>query len=69
MVGSVHARRIVHRIGVDAPAGPGIFDAAQLGDAQIGAFAHHLGADLAAIDAQGVIGAVAGIEIGLASRP
>ena len=68
MVGGIHAGGIVHRIGVDAPAAPGIFDAAQLGHSQIGAFAHHLGADLAAIDAHRVIGAVAGIQIGLRRR-
>ena len=45
------------------------FDAAQLGDAQIGAFAHHLGAHFAAIDAHRVIGAVAGFQVGLATPP
>jgi hypothetical protein len=42
-----------------------IFDAAALGDAQIGAFADHLGAQIAAIDADGVIGAVAHFGMGL----
>ena len=65
MVGGIHAGGIVHRIRVDAPALPRIFAAAKLGHAQIGAFAHHLGAYLAAIDAHGVIGAVAHLEIGL----
>ncbi len=45
------------------------FDAAQLGDAQIGAFAHHLGLDLVAVDAHGIVGAVARILVGLRRRP
>jgi hypothetical protein len=65
MVGGVHPGAVIHRVGVDAPAAPGIFDAAELGDAQIGAFAHDLGLDLATIDADGVIGAVANLEMGL----
>ncbi len=69
VVGGVDAGRIVDRIGVDAPAGAGIFDAPLLGDAQIGAFADHLGADLAAIDAHRVVGAVAGFEIAPATPP
>ena len=65
MVGGVDARRIVDGVSVNPPAGAGIFDAAQLRHAQIGAFAHHFGADLGAIDAHRVIGAVADIQIGL----
>ena len=69
VVGGVDAGGIVDRVGVDASAGTGIFDAAQLRDAQIGAFADHLGAHLAAIDAHRVIGAVADVEIGSARPP
>ena len=65
VVGGVHAGAVVHRVGVDARAASRRFDAAQLGDTQIGAFAHHLGPDLIAIDAQTVIGAVARLQMGL----
>ncbi len=40
-------------------------DAAALGHAEIGAFADHLAAQVAASDADGVIGAVAGIASSL----
>ena len=64
MVGRVDAGGIVDRIGVDASAGARIFDAAKLGHAQIGAFAHHLGAHFAAVDTHGIVGAVAGFQVG-----
>ena len=43
-----------------------IFDAAELGKAQIGAFADYFGAEFGAIDPHGVIAAIADIEIALA---
>ena len=55
MVGGVDAGRIVDGVGVDAPALKGIFDAAELGGAEVGALAHHLGAQIAAVDAQGIV--------------
>ena len=43
-------------------------DAAELGAAQVAAFAHHLAAQLAAVDAQRVVGAVADLGMALAAR-
>ena len=45
-----------------------IGDAAALGDAEIGALADHLGADLVAVDAQRVVGAVADLGMAFAAR-
>ena len=52
VIGGVDAGAVVHRVGIDARAGSRHFDAAQLRDPQIGAFAHHLGPHLIAVDAQ-----------------
>ena len=65
MVRGVHAGRIVDGVGVEPSAGQGIFDAAELSETQIGAFADHLGAQLGAAHAHRVVGAVAGVEIAL----
>ncbi len=63
MVGGVDARRVVDGVSIDAAAAQGIFNATLLGEAEIAAFAHHLGAQLAAIDAQRIVGAVAHIIV------
>ena len=46
-----------------------ILDAAALGHGEVGAFADHLGADVAAGDADRVVGAVAGLGVGLLAGP
>jgi hypothetical protein len=51
-----------------AAAGAGVLDAAALGHAEVGAFAHHPGPQLGAVDADRVVGLVAGIGVGLVAR-
>ena len=74
VVRGVDAGGIVDRVGVDASAlaaGPADlreFDAAALGDAEIGAFADHARAQLAPVDAQRVAGAVADLGMRLVRR-
>ena len=68
MVGGVHAGRIVDRVGVDTAAGQRIGDAAALGDAEIGALADDFGADFIAVDAQRVVGPVAGFGVAFVRR-
>ena len=62
-VGRVHAGRIVDGVGVELDALLRRFDAAALGDAEIGAFADHPGADVAARDTDRIVGAVAGLIV------
>src|SRR5690606_34286060 len=64
--GGVHAGRVVDGVGVQTHARARRLDAAQLGHAQVGAFADDLGADVAAVDADGVVGLVADLQVGLA---
>ena len=66
VVGCIDAGRIVDEIGVDAAAGLSELDAAELGHAQISALADDLAAKLARRNPDGVVGAVADIEVGLA---
>ena len=67
-VGGIDAGGIVDRIGIDPPAIEGEFDPPSLRDAEIGALADDLDLELAGIDAQAVIGAVAGIGLGFVRR-
>ena len=67
-VRGVDAGGIVDGVGVEAHAGERRFDAAALGHAEIGALADHLAAQVAAGDADGVIGAVAGRFVAFARR-
>ena len=64
-VGSVDAGRIVDRIGVEADAARGRLDAAALRQPKIGALADDLAAKLRPGDADRIIGAVAGLIVGL----
>ncbi|MDQ1092969.1 hypothetical protein QE400_002382 [Xanthomonas sacchari] len=66
VVGGVHAGRVVDEVGVEQHAGLRGLDAAQLGQAEVAAFADHLAAQFAAVDAQAVVGAVADVAVGLA---
>ncbi len=68
VIGGVDPRGIVDGVGVDPPAHPGEGDAPRLGHAQIGPLAHHLAAQLRSIDAHGVIGLVADLQLALGRR-
>ena len=59
---------IVDGVGVDPPAGARERDPPGLGDAQIGALADHLDPQGLGIDADGVIGLVADVELALRLR-
>ena len=63
IVRTVDARRIVDEVGIRTAAALREFDPAGLGDAEIGAFADHLGAHVAAIDPQRVVGRVADLDV------
>ena len=54
------ACRIVYEVRVDASAAQGEFDPPELGNPEVGAFADHLAVQLAPIDPQRVVDAVAG---------
>ena len=64
-VGGIDPGGIVDGIGVDAAAVERVLDAPVLRHRQVGAFAHHAGPQLFAGDADRVVGAVAGIGVGL----
>jgi hypothetical protein len=66
VVGGVDAGGVVDEVGVEQHAVLRRLDAALLGHAQVAALAHHLAAQLVAVHAQGVVGAVAGL--GMASE-
>ena len=68
VVRAIDARRVVDGIRVAAPAGHVELDARPLGQAQVGALADDLGADLGGVDPQVVVGPVAGVGMGLAAR-
>ncbi len=68
MVGAIDAGRIVDGVGVQPDAPFPERDPPGLGDAEIGPLADHLGADLRRVDADGVIGLVADIEMALLRR-
>jgi hypothetical protein len=46
----------------------GVLDPAALGEAEVAALPHHLAAQLVAVDADRVVGLVAGLAVGLAAR-
>ena len=63
MVGTVDAGGIIHRVRVQTAAGYGVFDTSALCGAQIGALADHLATQLVTINANGVVGPIAGIRM------
>ena len=65
VVGGVHAGGIINGVSIDASAIAGEGDPAGLCEAQIGAFTHHLASEFRRIDADGVIGLVAGVCMAL----
>ena len=64
MVGAIDAGRVVDGVSAHAAAIQREFDAAELGHAEIAAFADHLAAQFAAIDADGVVGTIADRDVG-----
>ena len=68
VVRAVHAGRIVDGVGIDAPARERELDAPELGKSEVAAFGDHLAAQLAAVYAQGVVGAVAHLRVAFAAR-
>ncbi|CRM91320.1 hypothetical protein [Pseudomonas sp. 22 E 5] len=65
MVGAVHATGVVDEVGVGAAAIEAEFHATQLGHAEVAALAHHLAAQLVAVDAQRIVSLVAHIGVAL----
>src|SRR3546814_17471829 len=63
VVGAVDAGGVVDEVGVAAPAGRAVFDAAELRHAEIGTLADHLRAQPLRVDAQRVVGPVADVEM------
>ena len=59
VVGAVHTARVVDRVGEDAAAVERVFDAAELGEAEVAALADDAAARLVAVDADAVAGPVA----------
>ena len=53
---------------LSAHAGAGCLDPAALGQAEVAALAHHPGAQVGAVDPDGVVGAVAHVGVGLGRR-
>src|SRR5262249_41596289 len=68
MVRHVDAGRVVDRVGVDAPALARVSDPAALGHGEVGAFADYRRSDLAAVDANRVVGTVAALRVALRWR-
>ena len=66
MVRGVDAGRIVERVGVDLAPAQRRLDPAALGEAEIGALADDAGAQLVGVDAQRIVGAIAGVGLALA---
>ena len=60
--------RVVDGVGVDQAAGERVLDPAALGEPEVAALADHLAAQLGAVDAQRVVGAVAHLGVGLGGR-
>ena len=68
VVGRVDAGGVVDRIGVDANTVEGGLDPAQLGATEVAALADHLDPQRVPVDADGVVGAVADLGVGLGGR-
>ena len=68
VVAAVDAGRVVDGVGVDQPAGERVLDAAELGETEVAALAHHPAAQLAPVDAEAVVGPVADLGVRLGAR-
>ncbi len=66
VVGAVDPGRVVYGVGIDVATRLREFDPPSLGQAEVGPLAHHLDPQVGAVDADGVIGLVAGLGLTLA---
>jgi hypothetical protein len=66
-VRGVDPGRVVDEVGVQPAAAPGELDAAELGQAEVAALADDLAVELRAVDAHGVVAAVAHVGIALSA--
>ncbi len=62
-VGSIDAGGVVDKIGIDAPAVLGVFDAAALRETEIAALTHDAGAQLTAVQPHRVVGTIADLAV------
>ena len=67
MVGAVYTGGVVDGVGAAAAAVLPVFDTAQLGGAEVAAFAQHFGAHFAAVHAHFVVGFVAHVGMAFGS--
>ena len=65
MIRTIHAGRVVDRVGANPHAGQRCLDTPELGGAEVAAFSDHLAAQLVAVDADGVGGFVANFTVRL----
>ena len=65
VVRAVHTARIVDEIGIEPAAPERVFDPPELGHAEVGAFADHLGPQLGSVDPEFVVATVADLGMGL----
>ena len=68
VVRTIDAGRVVDRVGKETAAGQGVFDAAALGQSQVAALADNAAAQLLAVDADRVVGAVADLGVAFLGR-
>ena len=69
VVRRIDTGRVVDRIGVKPHAGERGLDATELREAEVAAFADDLAAQLRAVDAHRIVGAVADVGVDLARSP
>ena len=69
VVAAIDAGRVVDRVGVDQAAVERVLDAAALGQTEVAALADHSAAQLDAVDAQAVVGAIADLGVRSPSTP
>ena len=67
-VRAIDRRRIINKIGIDAPIAAGKIDARPLGQAQIGALADNLYIQLVGVHAKRIIGPVPGVQVAFLGR-
>ena len=68
VVGGVHAGGVVDEVGVQPATLGGVLDPAALGEPEVAALADALDPQLGAVDADGVVGLVPGLGVGLGAR-
>ena len=63
VIGTIDARRVIDRIGVDQAASERVFDTATLGDPKITTFANSPGTQLSAVDSNRIVIFIGNIDI------